>query len=179
MQQEKTRVLVVGGVFMALTIIFTHIFAIQTPFIRFSFSFLPIALFGSLFGKWHAAMMAMMADLIGGFIFLPMTPFLGFTFSAFLTGLIYGHFLHKPQRLLENKTSTPFYTLKEIALPFIIITIFIDLILNTFWLSIIYHKSAYLFFMSRLIKNLIALPINIFIFSILYKPILNFIRQRY
>ena len=37
--------IVYGGIFMALTILFTYVFAIQTTFIRVDFAFIPICLY--------------------------------------------------------------------------------------------------------------------------------------
>ena len=42
--------IVYGGIFMALTILFTYVFAIQTTFIRVDFAFIPICLYAMRFG---------------------------------------------------------------------------------------------------------------------------------
>ena len=47
--------IVYGGIFMALTILFTYVFAIQTTFIRVDFAFIPICLYAmrSLLASLH------------------------------------------------------------------------------------------------------------------------------
>ena len=77
---SRTRSLVLAGVFAALTVLLTYVFAVQTPFVRFSFGFLPLALYGALAGPWRAALVAAAADLIGVSLFGTGAFFPGFTF---------------------------------------------------------------------------------------------------
>ena len=160
----NAKPLVFAGVFMALTILFTYVFSIQTPFVRLSFGFLPIAVYAAMFGPLRGGIMAAAADVLGTALFSPGAYFPGFTLSSFLTGCIYGYFLHGED-----------LTIRRISLPFILIFFCIDLGLNTLWLSILYHKAAGVFFLSRLIKNILCLPVNILLFSAVYKPLSGFL----
>ena len=76
--------IVYGGIFMALTILFTYVFAIQTTFIRVDFAFIPICLYAMRF--WHdkklllcqlLQILSVAIFFMPGFIF-----FLDFTISA-------------------------------------------------------------------------------------------------
>ena len=68
MQDSSTKALVYGGVFTALAILLTYVFAIQTPFVRITFGFLPLALYGALFGPWRAGIVGALTDIIGSSI---------------------------------------------------------------------------------------------------------------
>ncbi|WP_196592711.1 folate family ECF transporter S component [Pectinatus sottacetonis] len=165
MRHFSTKTLVLTGVFIALTIIFTHIFAIQTPFIRIDFGFLPIAVYAMILGPIHCALMAAVADILGCILLVPGLYFPGFTISSFFNGLILGFFLHKKN-----------LTLKKIFLCFFITFLLIDTILNTLWLSILYNKAASAFIWGRLIKSIIFLPIHSFLCYLIYKTMKPYIK---
>ncbi len=160
MRKFSARPAVFAGVFIALTILFTYVFSIQTPFVRFSFGFLPIAIYASMFGSLRGGLMAASADLLGSMLFFPGAFFPGFTLSNFLSGIIYGYFLQTNE-----------LNLRRICIPFILIFIFIDLILNTLWLVMLYHQAATAFFLSRFIKGALFLPVQTFLFCMVYRPL--------
>ena len=163
MHKIPTETLVCTSIFIALTILFTDVFSIQTPFLRLSFGFLPIAIFAAIFGPLPAGIMAAAADILGTAIFFPGIFFPGFTLSSFLSGILYGLFLH------HRQPGWP-----AIITPFLLIFFFIDLGLNTLWLIQLYHKAAEAFFLSRLIKCSICLPIQIGLFYLIYRPIAKY-----
>lgn len=55
----------VSRLFIAVTILLTFVFSIQTTFLRLSFSFLPIALCGAYFGAVPAGFMTAASGFIG------------------------------------------------------------------------------------------------------------------
>jgi len=157
---STAKPLVSTGIFIALVIIFTHIFAIQTPFVRISFGFLPIALFAALFGPLRAALMAAAADLFGCLIFSPGLFFPGFTCSAALSGLVYGYFFYKKE-----------ITIKRSVMACGLVFLAIDLGLNTLWLVLLYQKAASAFFLSRLLKSALLFPAHVSLIFMLSKPL--------
>lgn len=142
--------LIISAVFIALIIILTHILAIQTPFVRISLSFLPVAVFAMRFGPLKAAITAAAADILGCLIFTPGLYFPGFTLSAFLSGLFYGLALYRKHP-----------SIKRITMATLAIFLFIDLLLNTLWLTLLYQKAMQTILSGRLIKALIMLPVQI------------------
>ena len=160
MRHFDVKALVFAGVFIALTILLTYVFSIQTPFVRISFGFLPIAVYATMFGPFRAALMAAAADILGTVIFMSGAYFPGFTLSALLSGLIYGYFLHGHE-----------LTWQRIIIPFGLIFLTIDLGLNTLWLSLLYHKAVWAFFLSRFLKGALCLPINIAFFGMVWRPL--------
>ena len=163
----SARPVVLAGLFTALTVLFTYVFALQTPFVRFSFGFLPLALYGAMAGPWRAAGVAAAADLLGVFLFGGGNFFPGFTLSAALEGLCYGALFH------GNRL-----TLRRITVTFLLVGLVIHLALNTLWLVLLYEKAAPMLLAVRLPKLLICFPVRIALFSFLVPPFVRMLARR-
>lgn len=139
------------GLLMALDIILTRFVSIETPIVRIGFGFLPVAIIAMLYGPWIAGVAAAITDFMGIMLF-PKTAlfFPGFTLSAFLGGVIYGLILYKKPK-----------TLGRVILAVVLVAVFINLGLNTWWLTILLDKAAYVIFPARVIQNLVLAPINV------------------
>ena len=161
---KRTTRIILSGIFISLVIIFTHIFALQTPFVRIGFGFIPIAVFAAKFGSVQAAWMAALADIIGCLLFSPGLFFPGFTISAALSGCVYGFFFYDKE-----------ITLRRAFLASFLIFVCIDLGLNTLWLSMLYHQAVSVFFLSRLGKGLLLFPLQSLLLYTLYKPLRTFL----
>ena len=166
-QSSNTKILVFASLFIALNIIFTHILAIQTPFLRISFGFLPVVIFSALYGALKGAVVAGIADILGCFIFSPGLFFPGFTLSACCSGWIYGLFFY-------NKK----ITLPKIILATAIVFLTIDIALDTLWLEILYHRAFQVFLVGRLIKSFLFFPIQVIItYTVFTKKVDNNIER--
>lgn len=160
MQKNREKEMVLLGILTALAVLLSYIFAIQTPFVRITFGFLPIALAGALYGPWKGGLVAALSDFIGTACLGTSIFFLGFLISGFLTGWIYGKFFYH-RRL----------TVRYVCIPFFLVMVFIHLGLNTLWLVLYYDKAASAIFMSRLIKNIICYPMEVGLFMLLYEKV--------
>lgn len=158
--------IVYGGIFMALTILFTYVFAIQTTFIRIDFAFIPIGLYAIRFGATKTIIMSALADIIGSNLFMPGLYFPGFTVSAILSAYIYGKCLYTQE-----------INLKRIFLMNTMVFLFVDCILNNIWLTMMYKDAAYSFYLMRLAKSLIILPIKTLILYNIYKSLRLFLKK--
>lgn len=156
--------IVYSGIFMALTILFTYVFAIQTTFIRIDFAFIPIAIYASMWGPKKTTIMASLADIIGSNLFMPGLYFPGFTLSSAVCAFIYGKFLYKQTITLK----------KLITISFLIFLI-VDCLLNNIWLTLMYHDAAMAFYSFRLVKSALLIFIKAIILYNLYKPLKIFI----
>lgn len=144
------RSISVIGLLMGLEIILTRFVAIETPIVRISFGFLPIAIIAMLYGPWIAGAAAAMTDFMGIILFPKVALYFpGFTLSAFLGGVIYGLVLYKKPKTLER-----------VIVAVLLTTLFVHLGLNTLWLKIILDKAIYVIFPARVVQNLILAPIN-------------------
>lgn len=157
---SKTKTIAFVGLLVSMEIIFTRFLSFQTPIIRIGFGFIPIAFSAVLFGPVIGGITAVLADVIGMMIFPKGPYFPGFTLSAFLTGAAYGLFLFRKPVKIAN-----------IAKSVILITIFVDLGLNTLWLSMITGDAAAALLIPRIYKSAIMLPIQIVTINVLWKYI--------
>lgn len=73
--------------------------------------------------------------------------------------MIYGLVLYKKPK-----------SLKRIILAIIMVAIFVNLGLNTIWLTIMLDKAIFVIFPTRLVQNLVLAPINI---ALLYFVVQN------
>lgn len=163
---KRTRVFVFLALFISLEIVLTRFFSIQTPIIRIGFGFLPLVLSAVMFGPIYSGVAAMLADILGMLLFPQGTYFPGFTFSALLSGIIYGVILYnKPVSIIRT------------AFAVILVALFIDLGLNTLWLYIITGKAGLALLFPRAIKSMIMFPIQVASINVVLKytrSVINF-----
>ncbi len=144
--------------------IMTGLFKITfTDILEIRFMFLSLAAVGALFGPVVAAVSGAIID-IGSFLIRPTgTFFPGFTLSSALSGVVFGFFLHD-----KNGIASGFI---RIVTAVVFNTVFINLLLNSLWLSMLYGKGGVIAVMSaRLIKEVVLIPINIILVAAVLKP---------
>lgn len=154
---KNTKTVVYLAFFVALQIILTRFLSIQTPIVRIGFGFIPLVFSCILFGPLLGGVCAAISDVLGMVIFPQGTYFPGFTFSALLSGIIYGSVLYK------NKIS-----ILRIFIATLLVKILVDIGLNTLWLSILTGKAVLILLIPRLTKTLIMLPIEILLINTLW-----------
>ncbi|WP_069998328.1 folate family ECF transporter S component [Cellulosilyticum sp. I15G10I2] len=158
-QHLRTKNIAIIGMLIALDIIFTRFWMIQTPQIRISLGFFAIAMIGMLYGPMIAGIAAGLSDIVGWFMH-PYAPFFpGFTLTAIVTGVIFGYFLHKPHTPLRS------YIFSAIC-----VTLVCDTLLNTLWLSLIQNVPF--------ISLIITRGIKIAVMFILYIAILPIVCEK-
>lgn len=117
------------GALVALNIVLARFLSIQAWNIRIGFTFLTVVCAAILYGPIEAAIVGGLGDFLGAVLF-PSGPFFpGFTLTAVLTGLIHGFLLHKK------------VTIPRVLLSFAIVQFLLGMILNTFWISLLYGKG--------------------------------------
>lgn len=134
---------------IALEIILTRFLSIETPTLRIGFGFLPVAIMAILYGPWWTGGAGVVGDIVGMMIFPKAAFFPGFTFTAFLTGVLFGLFLYKRD-----------ITWKQTLLAVITVNIICSLCLDTLWLSIMYGDSFLFLMPARLLKTAIMIPVE-------------------
>ena len=147
---RKTKSLVTMAVLLALAVVLGFVSIQVTESLRVGFTFLPNALAGQLFGPVSGMIVGGLADILK-YIVKPTGPFFpGFTISGILGGLIYGLILYRKP-----------FTLPRVILCHVLIAVFVNMLLNTYWLTLLYGNSFLAIWPARIISNLITLPINI------------------
>lgn len=163
---KKTHILVYVSLLISLEIILTRFLSFQTPIVRISFGFIPIMISAYMFGPVIGGITGALSDILGVFLFSASTFFPGFTLSAFLTGFIYGFLLHNQK-----------ISLKRIILSVLLISLIVDLGLNTLWLSIITGKAVSALFIVRSIKTAIMIPVQIVSINIVLKLLTKYFEK--
>lgn len=121
-----------------------------SAFLKISFTFIFLAIIGAKFGPVICGVCAAMADVLLCII-RPVGPYQPLlTLSAFAAGVLYGLFLYK------NKCTLP-----RVIAVCATVGIVINQFVNTLFISMLYGKVFSAYFMVRLPKNLIMLPIEI------------------
>ncbi len=156
---KKTKVITFMGMLVALNVLLTHVVPlIKTDFVRISFGFIPLSLGSMLFGPVIGGMGGAISDLLGMIIAPKGAYFPGFTLSAFLSGAIYGLFLYRKPK-----------NLTRITLAVLSISVFVNLGLNTYWLTILQGKGFLVMLPERVIQNAIMSVIQVAMISLVWK----------
>jgi ECF transporter S component (folate family) len=150
-----------------MEIILTRVFKIETPTLRMSFGFIAVAIMGMLYGPLYAGFAAAIADFTGAtMVFGSAYP--GLTVTAFLIGVVYGLFLHK-------------HPIKfwRICVAVTIVIIGLNLILDTFWLSILHNRGILALLPERIFRTIVMLPIQIICIRFIASRRFDFIYKKY
>ena len=144
----------------ALAVIFSILSFYITPAIKFSLSFVFIAIIAANFGVVPAAFSAAISDIIQ-YLIKPIGPWQPLlTLTAAITGIIFGLILYK------NKTG-----IIRIIISRLVTSLFISSIIDTYLIAMLYGKVFTEFFTIRLTKNLILLPLEILAMYLSFKAI--------
>lgn len=146
---KKVRTLTMCGLLAALAFVLNSASIQLGPYIKIGFSGVPNEIVDFMFGPVTGAIFSGTMDVLK-FIVKPTGPWIpGLTLDAFLAGLIYGVFMYKkPIRLWR------------IAAAKLVVTVFINVILATYWLSQVYGAGYMAALPNRVIKNIVMWPIN-------------------
>lgn len=150
---KNPRAVIVSALLISMSLVIDRFFTIIiTPTLHFNISFITKAVTGLLYGPVVALYAGALNDIVAYIAYPKGAYFIGFTISAALTGMIYGLFFYKVRliwwRVLAAQS---------------VVTVFINLGLNTLWLSIMYKEAAMALLMARFFKNIILLPIEIIV----------------
>lgn len=161
-KKSATSRLVIMAFLIAMEIILTRFCSINTPILRIGFGFLPVATMGIMFGPVWAAAGYAIGDLLGMLIFPSGAYFPGFTLTAFLTGLVFGLFLHNRE-----------ITWKRVLPASLIIILGCNLILDTLWLSILMGDGFIALLPTRIFKCAVMLPIHLILIPLVWNRIVS------
>ena len=167
----STEMLVITAFMIALSVVFSKLLSINISFLRIGFGFLPIAVLAILYGPVVAAVGYGIADLLGAWL-LPTGPFFpGYTVSAVLTGLIFGWILYKKE-----------VTVGRALVASALVCLVVNMLINTYWLSITYGvtvgKGFKVLLASRAIKEIVAIPVMTLLIVAVDKTVIKAVRNR-
>ena len=140
-----------------LSALYVALYAVKIPLgeqLRITFTFVPIAIAGWLFGIFPAMLVGAVGDIIGCFLFPQGAYFWGYTVTALLTGLIFGLFLYKR----EGKSIIWFVIISKL-----LVSLLLNVGLNSYWATFFIEKSFFVIMSGKLVKNAIMLPVEILV----------------
>ena len=153
---SKLKKVILAALLLATTVVLSRFLSIKTPIIVISFSYLPIMLSAILLGPFYSTLIAALSDLIGALLFPFGAYFFGYTLSSTLAGLIYGLLLYKGKKEFSNKN----FIIRLIVSTLLVIVV-CNTLLNTLWIYITTKKALVAILPTRLLKQLIMLPIQV------------------
>lgn len=170
---SKTKKIILSALLIALSIVLSRFLSIKTPLLAITFNFVPIMLSGLWLGPKYSTLIATIADTIGAILFPFGEFFIGFTISAAAMGLIYGLILYKKEGELSKKE-----LIIRLIIGSILNILIVNVILNTLWLTIMYDKAFFAVFITRIVKEIIMVPIQVITMFILMQA-LNPLTKKY
>lgn len=149
----KTRNLVKASMLLALDIALSLTVSIMvTPDVRISFGYLAVAANGMLFGPFVAMISNAASDIIT-YIIRPQGAYIpGFTLNAALSGMVYGIAFYRRRDI----------KLRHIITARLIVSLFINIVLGTYWLKGAQGMGAvFASLPARIIKNAAQFPVDV------------------
>ena len=155
----NTKTLTVAAMLTAIGIVLGFFKLPINQLIEIRFGSIPIAITGMMFGPGVAGVVGALTD-IGGYLVKPTGPFFpGFTISGIMSGIIFGVMLHGKK-----------CTLPRIIAAEVVNTLIVGIIMNSYWLNLLYLKNGYLAaIVARLPKELVMIPV----YTVIMYAVLN------
>lgn len=173
---SKNKKIILGALLLAMEIILSRFLSIKTPILTIGFSFVPAILCAIWLGPKWSILIAVLADLIGATLFPFGSFFIGYTVTTAVAATIYGFLLYKK----EEDTYTDKQFIVRMILAVVLVTFIANIGLNTLWLSITTGKAFMVLMASRIVKELIMVPIKVilmlFLERVLRKPFNKYLR---
>lgn len=153
---KHLKTIVAVAMFIAIGVVLGFMFTIQvTDFLKLGFSFIANEMTALLFGPVVGGVMGGITDLLKFIVKPTGAYFFGFTLNAILGGVIYGAILyHHP------------ISLKRIFVSKVIVAVFVNLLLGTYWLTVMYGQGFLALLPVRALKQLCSVPIESIIFFV-------------
>ncbi|MBQ7885610.1 MAG: folate family ECF transporter S component [Clostridia bacterium] len=158
---SRTRTITTAGLLLAIQMVLSSYGVIEvTDSLKISLAHLAVAPTAILFGPVVAGVQGALSDILG-FMLKPTGPYFpGFTLSAALLGVIYGMLLYKTRRATW-----------QIILARVIVCLFVNIALNTVFLTMLYGPSRLATLPVRVFKNLLQLPIDCLLLGAVSKAV--------
>lgn len=166
---SKNKKIILTSILLALLIILSRFLSIKTPIMKISFGFVPTMLCAIWLGPKWTVLLNVLGDIIGATLFPTGPYFVGYTISTGIAGLIYGTVLYKKGD--EQYKGKQLIIRSIIAV--ILVTVIVNMGLNTLWTSITAGKAFKVLFMTRVVKQIIMAPVHIVVFLFIEKILRN------
>ena len=174
---SRNKKIILTAILLATLIILSRFLSIKTPILKISFAFIPTMLCAIWLGVKWTVLLNVLGDIIGATLFPTGAFFIGYTISTAISGLIYGLLLYKKE--VNSYTDKQF--LIRLIISVILVTCISNIGLNTLWVSITTGKAFIVLLGTRIIKEIVMVPIQIvvilFVEKMLRSPFDTYIRS--
>lgn len=151
---SKIKKIIISALLLATSIVINRFLSINTSILSIGFTFVPLMFSGIILGPKYSIVIAGLADLIGALLFPFGSYFIGYTISSLLTGLVYGLLLYNKDGFNLNKKF-----IVKMLISILIVCVLINGLLNTIWIILTVKKAAIAIIPTRVVKQLIMIPI--------------------
>lgn len=165
-QRINVQSIVAVSILTAATIVFSRMLSYSVWNLRIGFSFLPIVVSAIVLGPLRTTVVSGLADCIGAILFPTGTYFPGFTLTAVFVGILYGLLLYQRQTIVRIIIAVGLHQL------------LLSLLLNTYWLSILYQTSYIALLTTRLLQSAIMIIVEIVVIIALVKTAGSFFNKK-
>lgn len=171
---SKSKKIILSAFLLALLIVLSRFASIQTQLLVISTSFIPIMMSAIWLGFKYSTVIAGLGDLIGALLFPFGSYFPGFTISAAISGFIYGIFLYEnPEKEPQKEWK---FILKLIVSSVLVLGV-VNIFITSIWLHILYEKAYFAIITTRVLAQVIMLPIQVIVIYGLNKFTKPFIKK--
>lgn len=157
---RKVTTITTCAMFGAMSVVLGYYSIRVTPNLKIGFGALPNELVDYLFGPVVGCLFGGGMDLIK-FMMKPEGGFIpGLTFNAMLAAFIYGLFLYQRPLSLPRMLAAK-----------LVVAVLCNILLGTYWLSLVNGKGFLAILPARAIKNLVQWPVDSLIFYLVAKAL--------
>lgn len=156
---SKNKKIIITAILLAMLIILSRFLSIKTPILKISFAFVPSMLCAIWLGPKWTVLLNVLGDVIGATLFPTGPYFIGYTISTAIAGLIYGLLIYKKE--INSFTNKEFII--RVIISVILVSIIVNMGLNTLWTSITSGKAFQVLFVTRIVKQIVMIPIHIIV----------------
>ncbi len=157
-QLKKVTTITMAAMLTAINVVLSLLVFYIGSLIKVSFAFITTSAAAFLYGPFTAGIVGGISDILG-FVIKPVGPYFpGWTFNAVLTGIIHGLFFY-------NKP----VSLKRVILSNLVVVVFVNLLLGTFWLQVMGYTTFFIALPARILESALMLPFEILVMFALMK----------
>lgn len=161
----RNKKMILTAILLAMLIILSRFLSIKTPIMKISFAFIPTMLCAIWLGPKWTVLLNVLGDVIGATLFPTGPYFVGYTISTAIAGFIYGILLYKKQP--DSFSNVNFII--RVIISVVLVAVIVNMGLNTLWTSITTGKAFIVLFATRVVKQLIMVPVHIVVILFLEK----------
>lgn len=165
MKKANIHLIVTVALMVALHIILSRFLSINAWNLKIGFSFVPVFAAAVLYGPLVAGLVGALGDFLGAILF-PIGPYFpGFTLTCCLTGLAFGLLLYKKQ------------TVPRIAAATAVNQLVIGLLVNSYWISMLYGSPYGGVVAGRIIQCAILIPVEFLVMGTLTRVLFRRLKE--